>query len=137
MPAPDGIDGRNDQFDRGSHDGSDRDLAAVSRLEGRQFRSGHCQFGKDDAGVADHQLAIPIRLDSSGVPIEPRKSQRVFKVAKQLRHGGLRKVEAGGGAVKVPVLVQGHEKLKMPELQAAAEKPVRRQGLKWHSNFRQ
>jgi hypothetical protein len=38
--------------------------------------------------------------------------------------------------VKVAVLVQGHEKLKMPELQAGPEKPVRRQGLQGHRNFR-
>ena len=74
MRAPDGIDRRNDQFDGGGHHGPDRDLAGMTRLKGRQFRPGDRQFGKDDAGMTDHQLAIPVRLDSPGVPVEQGKS---------------------------------------------------------------
>ena len=136
MPPPDRIDRRNDQFHRRRHHGPDRDLAAVPGLERRQFRPGDRQFGQDDAGMANHQLAVPVRLDALGVPLEQGKSQRILEIAEQLGRGGLGKVQAGGGAVKVPVLVKRQEKLKMTELQPGAEKPVGWQGLQGHLKIR-
>jgi hypothetical protein len=69
------------------------------------------------------------------VPFEQREAQRVFQVAEQLGCGGLGKVEAGGRSVKVAVLVQRQKKLKVPDLQAGSEEPVRRQGLVRHQNL--
>jgi hypothetical protein len=70
------------------------------------------------------------------MPLEQGEAHCILEIAEQLGGGGLGKVQAGGGAVKVSMLVKRQEELKMTELQPGAEKPVGWQGLQGHLKIR-